>query len=168
MRHDHEKTDADRHQRPRAQSLCGSLRASGCLVLTSNGLQRLIVACVDDECTLRQETSKVDEWRQHVLSRIASERLQFAVRLRAMGEPGVHASRSWSSFLRQFARRVRVIAGGPNRGDAIAECRRSRDRTEAMYDKAVKLPWPGQVLPTLMDQRERIRREREELIALQF
>ena len=51
---------------------------------------------------------------------------------------------------------------------AIAECRRSRDRTEAMYDKAVNLPWPGQVLPTLIEQRDRIRHEREELIALQF
>jgi hypothetical protein len=134
----------------------------------SKGLQRLIVGCLDDERALDYESGLVDHDRQVVLSRLADERAKFADRLRTLGEPGARATGSWRRRLRELLRGVRVLAGGRNNGDSIAECRRSRDRTEALYDQAVKLQWLPPILPTLFEQRDRIRRSRGELLALQF
>lgn len=134
----------------------------------SRGLQQLIGACLDDGRTLDHASGLVDEDRRAVLSRLASERARFAERLQTLGEPGIQATGSWAGMLRELVRSFRVIAGGPNNGDAIAECRRSRSRTEALYEKAIRRPWSQPILPTLMEQRDRLRYERRELLQLQF
>jgi hypothetical protein len=138
---------------------------------TSNGLKRLIVACLDDERTFRNESRFVHESRRIVLGNLASERAGFAKQLRVAGgasHADDRASRPWSSVLRGLARRIRVAAGGPNSGDAIAECRHSQDRTEGLYDQVVGLPWSKEVLSTLREQRSRIHDVHAELMALQF
>src|SRR5258708_18855715 len=94
----------------------------------SQGLQRLIVGCLDDERTLQYESGLVDPNRNVVLSRLANERARFADRLRTLGEPGARATGSWLGGLRELFRGAWVIAAGRNSGDSIAECRRSRDR----------------------------------------
>jgi hypothetical protein len=134
----------------------------------SKGLERLIVGCLDDEHTLDYESGIVDAARHLVLARMASERASFAEHLRTLGEPGARESVSWSGRLRELARSVRVLMGGCNSGDSILECRRSCDRTEALYDKAVRLQWSQPILPTLLVQRDRIRLSRGELLAIQF
>ena len=134
----------------------------------SEGLQRLIIGCLDDERALHYESGIVDHNHRLVLSRLADERVQFADRLRVLGEPGACETRSWRGALRELLRRVRVLAGGRNKSDSIAACRRSCDRTEALYDQAVKLQWSQSILPTLLEQRDCLRRSRGELLALQF
>lgn len=134
----------------------------------SRGLQQLIGACLDDERTLDHESGLVDDDRRIVLSRLAGERARFAERLQTLGEPGVRATATWFGLVRELVRNFRVIAGGPNNGDAIAECRRSRNRTEALYEKAIRRPWSQPILPALIEQRDRIRYQRGELLALQF
>jgi hypothetical protein len=134
----------------------------------SRGLRRLIGACLDHERTLDHESGLVDDDRRVVLSRLAGERARFVERLQALGEPGVRATGSWFGLLRELLRGFWVMAGGPNYGDAIAECRRSRSRTEALYEQAIRRSWSQPILPALIEQRDRIRHERRELLALQF
>ena len=134
----------------------------------SKGLQRLIIGCLDDERALHYESGIVHHNHRLVLSRLADERVQFADRLRALGEPGAHETRSWRGALRELLRAVRVLVGGRNNGDSVAACRRSCARTEALYDQAVKLQWSQPILPTLLEQREHLRRSCGELLGLQF
>ena len=61
-----------------------------------------------------------------------------------------------------------MLMGGCNSSDSILACRRSCDRTEALYDKALRLHWSQPILPTLLEQRDRIRLSRGELLAIQF
>jgi hypothetical protein len=134
----------------------------------SKGLERLIAGCLDDERTLEHESGDVDSRRYAVLRRMAGERSQFADRLRTLGEPGARPSPSLSRRLRGGMRWLFVLAGGPNNGDSIAACRRSCDRTEALYTSAIGLPWAQPILSTLSEQRDAIRRSGQELLALQF
>jgi hypothetical protein len=134
----------------------------------SKGLERLIEGCLDDERTLHNESDRVGPQRHAVLRRIAGERQQFADCLRTLGEPGVRSAVSWLGGLREGMRWAFVLAGGPNSGDSISACRRSCDRIEALYTSAIGLRWAQSILPTLSEQRESIRRSRQELLALQF
>jgi hypothetical protein len=137
-------------------------------MLKSKGLERLIEGCLDDERTLQNESGGVGSRRHAVLDRMAGERSQFVEQLRTLGEPGIRPTASWLGSLREGMRWAFVLAGGPNNGDSISACRRSCDRIEALYTHAIGLPWAQAILPTLSDQRESIRRSRQELIALQF
>src|SRR5579859_7693589 len=88
----------------------------------------LIHACTDDGCTLRRESRFVGELTRPVLLAAAQERARFADALGiAAGRHHVRIRRggSWSELLRELVRNVAVVAGGPNRGDAIRACRRS-------------------------------------------
>jgi hypothetical protein len=138
--------------------------------MTSNRIDGLIAACRDDQRTLTYESRFVDDQRRVVLTRLAAERGEFVERLRDRRTPRVdsRATGSWKESLREFGRSVRVLAGGANSGDAIAECRRSRSRTEARYERALELKWPGEILPLLLEQVNSIRQAQGELIALQF
>jgi hypothetical protein len=134
-------------------------------------LERLIGACIDDERTLRHESRFVGPGRRAELLRLAFERQQFADELRILSEGRRGGSRAGGSFwerLREFARSLRVVAGGPNSGDAIAACRRSGDRTEAHYARAIAWTWSEHVVPTLLAQRSRMREQHDELLAMQF
>ncbi len=132
------------------------------------GLRRLIIGCLDDERALHYESSHVDLTRQLVLSRLADERAHFADELRTLADPGVRASASWLGRVREWFRMVWVLARGCNSGDAIAVCRRSGSRTEALYSKAIKRQWSEPILPTLLEQRDRIRHSAAELSLLQY
>ena len=129
----------------------------------------LIRACVDDERTLHHECGFVDDHRRVVLSRLAAERTRFAEQLRQLaGTEGADTTSSWRELMREVRRSIRVVAGGPNNSDSVSACRRSRDRTEAVYERVLDLPWPKQALSTLLEQRDRIHDERKDLIAIQF
>ena len=135
----------------------------------SKAFKVLIRACVDDERTLHHECGFVDDSRRVVLSRLAAERTRFAEQLRRLaGTEGADSTGSWRELMRELRRSIRVVAGGPNSSDAVSACRRSRERTEAVYDRVLGLPWPKQTLSTLREQRDRIREERRELIGIQF
>ena len=53
---------------------------------TSSVFRRLIRACVDDECTLRHESTLVDAGRAEALTRLARERGQFVADLERLAE----------------------------------------------------------------------------------
>ena len=135
---------------------------------TSYALRRLIRACVDDGRTLRHESKLVDQVRAEALMRLAGEREQFVTDLeRLAGREQPHDG-SWSELSREVRRNVWVAAAGRNSGDAIASCRHSRARTEAVYDEALQTPWSDEIQRVLAAQRRRLHDEAEELIQLQF
>jgi hypothetical protein len=63
---------------------------------------------------------------------------------------------------------VVVTARGRNKGDAVATCRHSRARTEAVYDEALQATWPAETRRLIEAQRERLQAEELELNRLQF
>ncbi len=129
----------------------------------------MIRACVDDQWTLRHERTFVDAGRGETLTRLALERSQFVEELERLGERAQsrpHAS--WSEFLRELGRDVWVSAAGRNNGDAIATCRRSRARTEARYDDAIRRPLPDEIRTVLAAQRCCLCDEADELNRLRF
>jgi hypothetical protein len=141
----------------------------------SSAIRQLIGACVDDEFTLRHESEYVDGERKGVLERLADERATLIDELRAArGDAETPASqarperRSWAERLREFLRSLRVFAGGPDPGDAVEECRKSRDRTESAYARADALPWAKEGMALLREHAGRLMRARSELIAIQF
>ncbi len=134
----------------------------------SKALRKLIRACVDDECTLRHESTLVDPLRADALTHLARERERFVMDLERLAETQQPHDGSWSELSREARRNVWVAAAGPNSGDAIWSCRRSRARTEARFDKALKSSWPAEIQRLLVAQRCRLRDEADELVALQF
>lgn len=134
----------------------------------SDVLRKLIRACVDDECTLRHESTLVDAGRAEALTRLARERERFVGDLERLAECAQPHYGSWSELSREAKRNVWVAAAGRNSGDAIASCRRSRARTEARYDEALQSPWPDEVQRVLAAQRRRLHDETDELARIQF
>jgi hypothetical protein len=136
---------------------------------TSKLLRGLICACVDDQWTLQHERAFVDARAAETLTRLALERAQFVKDLERLGEPAQsRRTVSWAEFFREVGRNVWVTAAGPNNGDAIATCRRSRARTETRYDGAMRGPLPDEIRSVLAVQRSRLQDEADELNRLQF
>lgn len=134
----------------------------------SDGLRKLIRACVDDERTLRHESGLVDEVRAAALMRMARERDQFVADLERLAGCEQPHDGSWGELSREARRNAWVAAAGRNNGDAITSCRQSRARTEAVYDEAFQVSWPDEIQRVLAEQRHRVQGEAEELIRLQF
>jgi len=135
---------------------------------TSNPLQKLIRACVDDERTLRHESRFVDAKRAEALTRLASEREQFVAELERLGGGVATHDGSWTELSREAGRDVWVAAAGRNVSDAITSCRHSRARTEALYEEALQAPWPAETMRVLEAQRRRLHDESDELNQLEF
>jgi hypothetical protein len=133
----------------------------------SDVLRKLIRACVDDGRTLRNESKFVDPGRLKALMRLASEREQFATDLEGLAKREQPHDGSWGELSREAERDIWVAAAGGNNGDAIASCRRSRARTEALYDEALQGSWPDEIQRVLAAQRRRLHEEADELNQLQ-
>jgi hypothetical protein len=134
----------------------------------SDVLRKLIRACVDDECTLRHESNFVDGSAREALARLAHEREQFVEDLERLGQWQPPHDGSWAELSREAGRNIVVTAAGRNNGDAIATCRHSRARTEALYDEALQAPWPDETRRVLEAQRRRLQDALLELSQLQF
>ena len=116
------------------------------IMKTSNVLMKLVRACVDDERTLLHESRFVDARRASTLTRLAREREQFVADLERFGARGPRRTNgSWAELVREAGRNVWVAAAGRNSGDAIASCRHSLARTEALYDQAMHESLPDEV-----------------------
>jgi hypothetical protein len=137
-------------------------------VTTSDVLRELIRACVDDVRTLRHESSFVGVAQAEALVRLACEREQFVTDLERLAKREHPHDGSWSELAREAERDVWAVAAGRNSGDAIASCRHSRARTEAVYDEALQASWPDEIQHLLAEQRHRLRDEADELVKLQF
>jgi hypothetical protein len=126
---------------------------------TSHVIHKLIRACVDDERTLRNESRFVDPTRAATLMQLAAEREHFVADLERF--EGAPASRvgSMAELSREAGRDVWVAAAGRNSGDAIASCRHSRARTEAVYERALEEYLPDEILDVLTEQRGRLHDE---------
>ncbi len=136
---------------------------------TTRVFRELIRACVDDERTLQHERKFVDARRGDALTRLAREREQFVADLERVGGcSGGQPTGSWVELLREAGRNLWVTAGGPNNGDAIETCRRSRARTEARYERAMERPLPEETRRILAEQRRRLHDEADELNQLRF
>ena len=135
---------------------------------TSEVLLKLIRACVDDGRTLRHEAKFVDGARAEALARLVAEREEFAMHLERLAKRELPHDGSFSELAREVERDVWVAAAGRNVGDAIASCRRSRARTEAVYDEALATTWPDEIQRVLAAQRCRLQKEADELNQLQF
>lgn len=134
----------------------------------SRVLRTLIRACVDDWRTLRHESKFVDPGRVEAFGRLAKERERFAMDLERLAKCEEPHDGSWAELSREVERDVWVAAGGRNSGDAVASCLRSRARTEAVYDEALRGSWPEEVQRVLMDQRRRLQDDAGELTKLRF
>jgi hypothetical protein len=137
-------------------------------MMISSDLRRLIRACVDDGRTLRHESKLVDEVRAETLMRLAREREQFVTDLERLAGGTQPHDGSWRELSRESRRNLWVVAAGPNCGDAVASCRHSRARTEAVYDRALQASWPDDFQRVLAEQRRLLHAEADELIHLQF
>jgi hypothetical protein len=135
---------------------------------TSQVLRKLIRACVDDERTLLHERKFVDAERGEALTRLAREREQFVADLERLAGRRQPHDGSWRELSREVERGVWVAAAGRNVGDAIASCRHSRARTEALYDEALQASWPDEIQCLLAAQRGRLHDEADQLNKLQF
>jgi hypothetical protein len=136
---------------------------------TPAAIRRLISACVDDERTLRHERGFVDPTRAAALARMGRERAQFVDDLeRLVGPSRSRATGSWAELFRELGRNLQVLAGGRNNGDAIAACRHSRARTEALYEQAMQRPWQDRMRVVLEGQQRRLEEASAELNRLQF
>ena len=123
---------------------------------------------MDDERTLRHESTFVDAGRAEALLRLARERERFIADLERLGDCEESDGGSWSELSRETARDIWVTAAGRNNGDAIRTCRHSRARTEALYDEALQASWPDEVLRVLEAQRRRLVDGIDELNSLRF
>lgn len=131
-------------------------------------LRKLIRACVDDGRTLRHESKLVEGACAEALTRLAAEREQFVADLERLAKCEEPHDGSWAELSREARRGVWAAAAGRNSGDAIRSCRRSRSRTEAVYDEALQEPSPDEIQKMVVAQRRLIHDEADELIHLQF
>jgi hypothetical protein len=138
------------------------------MMTTSDVLRKLTRACVDDGRTLRHESRFVGAAQAEALARLAHEREQFVTELERLAKGEQPHDGSWSELSREAERDVWVAAAGHNSGDAIASCRHSRARTEALYDEALQGSWPDEIQRVLAAQRRRLHEEADELNKLQF
>ena len=130
--------------------------------------RKLIHACVDDERTLRHESTVVSTRHADTLTRLASQRAQFVAALEQIQASGQPHDGSWGELSREAARDVWVAAAGRNEGDAITACRHSSTRTAAVYDEAMLLPWQGETLSVLSAQQRSLRDDAELLNKLEY
>jgi hypothetical protein len=110
----------------------------------------------------------VDGARAEALARLVSEREEFVMDLERLAKREQPHDGSFSELSREAERHVWVAAAGRNIGDAIASCRHSRARTEALYDQALEASWPDEIQRVLAAQRRRLHEEADELNRLQF
>ena len=139
------------------------------IIMTS--IEKLIRACVDDERALRRGARNVGAGPRQKLERLASEREQFVDELRTVGTTlsgRPRATGSWSGFARAITERGWAFAAGPNAGDAIAACRRSQHRTEALFAVALESSWTTGVRAALVEQHRRIADAEGALVAMQY
>jgi hypothetical protein len=99
---------------------------------------------------------------------LARERRQFVAELERLAESAQLHLGSWSELSREAKRSVWATAAGRNSSDAITCCRRSRARTEASYDEALRSSWPEETQRLLAAQRRRLHEEAGELARLQL
>jgi len=135
---------------------------------TSNGIDQLIGACVDDKRMLEREIAEVGDRARPMLGELAAERGRFVSELRAFSGGAARHGGSPIELLRELGRRLERAATGPSNTDAVAACRRSLRRTEARYDKALQLSWPDEVRTVLLSQRDRLNQSRDMLISVQY
>jgi hypothetical protein len=135
---------------------------------TSNGIDQLVGACVDDKRMLEREIVQVRARHRPMLSELAAERGRFVSTLRALGGGAARHGGSPIELLRELGRQLERAATGPSNTDAVAACRRSLRRTEARYDKALELSWPDEVRSVLVSQRDRLNHSRDMLISIQY
>lgn len=133
-------------------------------------LQRLIDSTRDCEQRLRHESGFVDAHARLTLRRLADDRGASTVQLQEVfaGYPLTLSHGSWIERLRETTRSLSVLAGGVNRGDAIAACRRAMARVEARYERVLALPWPDGSRAVLLRQQRNLRNGQDELVAIQF
>jgi hypothetical protein len=128
---------------------------------STDALRKLIRACVDDERTLRHESTVVGATRADTLTRLASQRRKFVTDLEEIQEHEEPHDGSWRELSREAARDVWVAAAGRNEGDAIAACRHSSTRTAAVYEEAMQMPWRGETLRLLSAQQRALKDDAE-------
>jgi hypothetical protein len=133
---------------------------------TVDPLRQVILACVDDERTLRHESRFVDLRRGATLMRLADERGQYVAELEQLAARPEPHDGSWTELAREAAHNLQVILGRRSTRDALLACRHSRARTEAVYDRALQEVWPEEVARVLASQRVRIHEEADELDGL--
>jgi hypothetical protein len=138
------------------------------IMKTSNGIDQLVGACVDDKRMLEREIAEVGARNRPMLSELAAERGRFVSELRALGGGAARHGGSPIELLRELGRRLERVATGPSNTDAVSACRRSLRRTEARYDKALELSWPDEVRTVLLSQRDRLSLSRDMLISIQY
>lgn len=134
----------------------------------TNIVRKIIRGCVDDARTLRHESKLVDPVRSEALRRLARERDQFVADLERLAQCKEPHDGSWIELSRELERNIWVAAAGRNNGDAIASCRHSRARTEALYEAVLQASLPDEIHCVLLAQRRRLHDEADELIHLQF
>lgn len=137
---------------------------------SSNAIQTLIDSSRDSERMLRHESGFVDSSRRAILTRLADERGATVEQLQSVhsGRRRGAMSGSWIELFRELRRSLGVAFGGRNSGDAVAACRRSMHRAEALYDRAVRLPLSKEMMDLLLQQRNRVFHANVELTAIQF
>ncbi len=134
-----------------------------------NTLEKLMRACIDDKRILEHEAKLTNERCVPTLTRLAEEREQFITELERLAHTGKpRPSGSWGELLREASRDIWVSASGRNSGDAVATCRHSRARTEALYEKAMEESWPDEMRVVLEAQHHRLHDEAAELNRIQF
>jgi hypothetical protein len=135
---------------------------------TSNALKKLMDSGCDGERMLRHESEFVEGLPRILLRRLADERQANGEQLRGSGTSSGGGHGSWAELGRELARSVRVAAGGRNRGDAVASCRRAMGRLEEVYERAMVLAWPDETRTLLAAQLVDVRRANQELISVQY
>jgi hypothetical protein len=135
-----------------------------------NAIQRLIDSSRSSERVLRHESGFVDGSRRSTLIRLADERRAAVEQLRSVRSRRRfrRAGVSWFALARELWRNLHVALGGRNSGDAVAACRHSMNRAEALYDRALVLGLTETTVALLLQQRNRVRHANVELTAIQF
>jgi hypothetical protein len=137
---------------------------------SSNAVDKVIEACIDDARMLEHESETVGKRRSQVLHHLASKRAQFVHKLRHVAGRSETGSRngSWTELGRELGRSFRLVLGGPSDGDAITACRKSCRRTESRFDAALRLPLPPAVHAVLVEQRAQLDQDMNALADLQY
>jgi len=131
----------------------------------SNAIKKVIESCFDDERTLVQKSKLVDEATALVLRRLADERHSFLEELERLSSPiGRGSSGSWGALVRELGNWPWAKVIGPRA--AIAACRRSQQRTDLRYERALELEWSSELKAILTLQHERVHAARRELAEL--